>query len=91
MCIRDRVCIRLLGLDFIFLCQRLFRLDFVVLRLFLFGEIAALLDQIGNPFGSFLPCEMHIRAAILFVVQTFSIVIFPAAPSAGQGVGVSFS
>ena len=34
---------------------------------------------------------MHIRAAILFVVQTFSIVIFPAAPSAGQGVRVAAS
>lgn len=56
---------RLLGLQGIFFRQGLFFLDFVVLRLFLFGEIAALLNQIGNPLGDFLPCEMHIRAAIL--------------------------
>ena len=82
---------RLLGLQSIFLGQRFFCLDFVILRLFLLGEIAALLNQIGNPLGGFLPCEMRIRATILFVVQTFSIVIFPAAPSAGQGVGVAAS
>lgn len=52
-----------LGLQGIFFGQSLFRLDFVELLLFLFGEIAALLNQIGDPLGNLLPCEMHIRAA----------------------------
>ena len=37
--------LRLLGLDGIFFCQFLFSLDFVILRLFLFGKIAAFLDK----------------------------------------------
>jgi len=37
--------IRLLGLDSIFFCQFLFSLDFVILRLFLFGKIAVFLDK----------------------------------------------
>ena len=37
--------LRLLGLDGIFFCQFLFRLDLVILRLFLFGKIAAFLDK----------------------------------------------
>ena len=71
-----------LGLQGIFFGQSLFRLDFVELLLFLFGEIAALLNQIGDPLGNLLPCEMHIRAAAFFVVQALSVMIFPAAPSA---------
>ena len=37
--------LRLLGLDGIFFCQFLFSLDFVILRLFLFGKIAVFLDK----------------------------------------------
>ena len=33
----------------------LFRLDFVILRLFFVREIATLLNQTGNPFGDFFP------------------------------------
>jgi len=81
--------VRLLGLQGIFFRQGLFCLDFVILRLFLFCEIASLLDQVGNPFGDFLPGEMHIRAAVFFVVQTFSVVAFIAFHCTGQGMGVT--
>ena len=37
--------LRLLGLNSIFFGQFLFRLDFVILRLFLFGKIAVFLDK----------------------------------------------
>ena len=37
--------LRLLGLNGIFFCQILFSLDLVILRLFLFGKIAAFLDK----------------------------------------------
>ena len=37
--------LRLLGLNGIFFGQFLFRLDFVILRLFLFGKIAVFLDK----------------------------------------------
>ena len=47
----------LLGLDRIFLRQRFFLQEYVKGRLFLFGEIAALLNQPGNPPGSFIPCK----------------------------------
>ena len=67
--------------------QRLFRLNFVVFGLFFSCEITALLNQASDPFGNLLPCKMHIRAAVFFVVQTFSVVTFPTATSAGQGIG----
>lgn len=44
-------------------------------------------NQIPNLFCGTVPGEIHLRAAGLFVVQAFSVVIFPAAPSAGQGMG----
>ena len=81
--------VRLLGLQGIFFRQGFFCLDFVVLCLFLFGEIASLLDQASNPLGNFLPGEMHIRAAIFFVVQTFSVVAFIAFHCTGQGMGMT--
>ena len=37
--------LRLLGMNGIFFCQILFSLDLVILRLFLFGKIAAFLDK----------------------------------------------
>ena len=37
--------LRLLGMNGIFFCQFLFSLDLVILRLFLFGKIAAFLDK----------------------------------------------
>ena len=37
--------LRLLCLNGIFFCQFLFSLDFVILRLFLFGKIAVFLDK----------------------------------------------
>jgi len=46
---------RLLSMDSVCFCQRLFRLDFVILRLFLFSEIAAFLNQTGDPFCSLFP------------------------------------
>ena len=81
--------VRLLGLYGIFFSQRLFRLNFFILCLFFVREIAALLNQIGNPFGNCFPGKIHIRAAILFEVQTLSVVIFIAAHSAGQGMRVA--
>ena len=78
--------IRLLGFYGIRFGKILFRLDFVIRRLFLFCQIAVLADQVRNSSGKFLPCESHIRAAVLFVPQTFSVVPFIAAGCAGQSV-----
>ena len=78
--------IRLLGFYGIRFGKILFRLDFVIRRLFLFCQIAVLADQVRNSSGKFLPCESHIRAAVLFVPQTFSVVPFIAASCAGQSM-----
>ena len=81
--------LRLLGLDGIFFCQFLFSLDFVILRLFLFGKIAAFLDKRGNALGNLFPVQVNIRAVLLFIVQSFPIVIFAAVCCAGQGMRAS--
>ena len=76
--------LRLLGLDGIFFGQFLFSLDFVILRLFLFGKIAALLDKRGNALGNIFPVQVNIRAVLLFIVQPFPVMIFTAVCCAGQ-------
>ena len=81
--------LRLLGLDGIFFCQFLFSLDFVILRLFLFGKIAVFLDKRGNALGNLFPVQVNIRAVLLFIVQSFPIVIFTAVCCAGQGMRAS--
>ena len=81
--------IRLLGLDGIFFGQFLFSLDFVILRLFLFGKIAAFLNKRGNALGNLFPVQVNIRAVLLFIVQSFSVVIFAAVCCAGQGMRAS--
>ena len=81
--------LRLLGLDGIFFCQFLFSLDFVILRLFLFGKIAAFLNKRGNALGNLFPVQVNIRAVLLFIVQSFPIVIFTAVCCAGQGMRAS--
>ena len=81
--------LRLLGLNGIFFCQFLFSLDFVILRLFLFGKIAAFLDKRGNALGNLFPVQVNIRAVLLFIVQSFPIVIFAAVCCAGQGMRAS--
>ena len=73
-------------MDSIFFCQFLFSLDFVILRLFLFGKIAAFLNKRGNAFGNLFPVQVNIRAVLLFIVQSFSVVIFAAVCCAGQGM-----
>ena len=79
--------VRLLSFHGIRFGPGLFRLDFIVLRLLLFGEIASLLIRSVIRLGDFLPGEMHIRAAIFFIVQSFSIIIFMTAHCARQGMG----
>ena len=81
--------LRLLGLDGIFFCQFLFSLDLVILRLFLFGKIAAFLNKRGNALGNIFPVQVNIRAVLLFIVQSFPIVIFAAVCCAGQGMRAS--
>ena len=81
--------LRLLSLDGIFFCQFLFSLDFVILRLFLFGKIAAFLDKRGNALGNLFPVQVNIRAVLLFIVQPFPVVIFTAVCCAGQGMRAS--
>ena len=76
--------LRLLGLDGIFFCQFLFSLDFVILRLFLFGKIAAFLDKRGNALGNLFPVQVNIRAVLLFIMQPFPVMIFTAVCCAGQ-------
>jgi len=76
--------LRLLGLDSIFFCQFLFSLDFVILRLFLFGKIAAFLNKRGNALGNLFPVQVNIRAALLFIMQPFPVMIFTAVCCAGQ-------
>ena len=78
--------LRLLGLDSIFFCQFLFSLDFVILRLFLFGKMAAFLNKRGNALGNIFPVQVNIRAVLLFIVQSFPVVIFAAVCCAGQGM-----
>ena len=80
--------LRLLGLNGIF-CQFLFSLDFVILRLFLFGKIAAFLDKRGNALGNLFPVQVNIRTVLLFIVQSFPIVIFAAVCCAGQSMRAS--
>ena len=81
--------LRLLSLDGIFFCQFLFSLDLVILRLFLFGKIAAFLDKRGNALGNLFPVQVNIRAVLLFIVQSFPIVIFAAVCCTGQGMRAS--
>jgi len=81
--------LRLLGLNGIFFCQFLFSLDLVILRLFLFGKITAFLDKRGNALGNLFPVQVNIRAVLLFIVQSFPIVIFAAVCCAGQGMRAS--
>ncbi len=76
--------LRLLGLNGIFFGLFLFRLDLVILCLFLFGKIAAFLDKRGNSLGNLFPVQVNIRAVLLFIVQSFSVVIFAAVCCAGQ-------
>ena len=80
---------RLLGLQGIFHHQGLFCLDFVVLRLFLFGEIAAFLDKRGNALSNLFPVQVNILAVLLFIVQPFPVVIFAAVCCAGQRMRAS--
>ena len=77
----------LLGLQGIFLRQRLFRLDFVVLCLFLFGKIAAFPNQVGDPLGHLFPSEVDVRAVLLFIMQSLPVVIFAAVCCTGESVG----
>ena len=81
--------LRLLGLNGIFFVLFLFRLDFVILRLFLFGKIAAFLNKRGNALGNLFPVQVNIRAVLLFIVQSFPIVIFAAVCCARQGMRAS--
>ena len=81
--------LRLLGLDGIFFGQFLFSLDFVILRLFLFGKIAAFLNKRGNALGNIFPVQVNIWAVLLFIVQSFSVVIFAAVCCARQGMRAS--
>ena len=81
--------LRLLGMNGIFFCQILFSLDLVILRLFLFGKIAAFPDKRGNALGNLFPVQVNIRAVLLFIVQSFPIVIFAAVCCAGQGMRAS--
>ena len=47
------------------------------------------MNQGGDPLGSFIPGEMHVRASGFFEVQSFSVIPFITASRAGQGVGTS--
>ena len=78
--------LRLLCLNGIFFGQFLFILDLVILRLFLFGKIAAFLNKRGNTLGNIFPVQVNIWAVLLFIVQSFSVVIFAAVCCAGQGM-----
>ena len=81
--------LRLLGLNGIFFDQFLFSLDFVILSLFLFCKIAVFLDERCNAFGNLFPVQVNIRAVLLFIVQSFPIVIFAAVCCTGQSMRAS--
>ena len=76
-------------MDGIFFGQFLFSLDFVILRLFLFGKIAAFLNKRGNALGNIFPVQVNIRAVLLFIVHSFSVVTFATKVCAGQCMGVA--
>ena len=78
------------GFQFRFrLCQGFLFLNFVVLRLFLFGQIPSFADQVGNPSGNLLPGEGDIRAVLLFEAHAFAVMAFLTVSGTGQGVGAS--
>ena len=69
--------------------QRLFCLNFLVLGLLLYGQIAVFFDKIGDALRDLLPGEMNIRAIAFPVVQSLSVMILSTTGCTGQGMGVS--
>ena len=63
--------------------QRLFCLNFLVLGLLLFGQIAVFFDKVGNAFRNLLPSEMNIRAISFLVVQSLSVMVLSTPGCAG--------